>query len=127
MSPTILALLALPLCGGIGVGVWAISYVVDALRPVPQPPTTLSWAPQIPIRSVAVGGARLRYIMAGDGPPLLLLHTLRTQLDLFEQVVPELAHSFTVYALDYPGHGYSAIPRGRYDAAFFAYAVEGFL
>src|SRR5262249_9677075 len=41
--------------------------------------------------------------------------------------VPELAHSFTVYALDYPGHGYSAIPRARYDAAFFAYAVEGFL
>jgi len=41
--------------------------------------------------------------------------------------VPELAKHFTVYALDYPGHGYSDIPKARYDAAFFTDAVEGFL
>jgi pimeloyl-ACP methyl ester carboxylesterase len=127
MSATILVLLALLVCGGIGAVVWAVSYVVDVLRPVPPAPTTLRWAPQIPIRSVAIPGARLRYITAGAGPPLVLLHTLRTQLDLFEQVVPELARSFTVYALDYPGHGYSDSPRARYDAAFFAHVVEGFL
>ena len=57
----------------------------------------------------------------------MLLHTLRTQLDLFEKVVPELSKHFTVYALDYPGHGYSDIPKVRYDAAFFVKAVEGFL
>jgi pimeloyl-ACP methyl ester carboxylesterase len=124
MSPVLLVLL---LGGGIGLGVWSVSYVVEALRPVPQPPTTLRWAPQIPIHYVEVSGSQLRYIMAGAGPALVLLHTLRTQLDLFEQVVPELARSFTVYALDYPGHGYAAIPRGRYDAAFFARAVDGFL
>lgn len=32
-----------------------------------------------------------------------------------------------VYALDYPGHGYSDIPQSRYDAAFFTRSVEGFL
>ena len=57
----------------------------------------------------------------------MLLHTLRTQLDLFEKVIPELSRHFTVYALDYPGHGYSDIPKARYDAAFFTEAVEGFL
>jgi pimeloyl-ACP methyl ester carboxylesterase len=57
----------------------------------------------------------------------VLLHTLRTQLDLLEKVVPELAKHFTVYALDYPGHGYSDIPKAQYDAAFFTRAVEGFL
>jgi pimeloyl-ACP methyl ester carboxylesterase len=41
--------------------------------------------------------------------------------------VPELSKHFTVYALDYPGHGYSDIPQARYDAAFFTKAVEGFL
>jgi pimeloyl-ACP methyl ester carboxylesterase len=41
--------------------------------------------------------------------------------------VPELSKRFTVYALDYPGHGYSDIPQARYDAAFFTKAVEGFL
>jgi pimeloyl-ACP methyl ester carboxylesterase len=32
-----------------------------------------------------------------------------------------------VYALDYPGHGYSDIPKARYDAAFFTEVVEGFI
>jgi pimeloyl-ACP methyl ester carboxylesterase len=124
MSPGFLVLLV----GlGIGVGLWSVSYVVEALRPVPQAPATLRWAPEIPIRYVDVGGCRLRYITAGQGPTLVLLHTLRTQLDLFEKVVPGLATSFTIYALDSPGHGYSAIPRARYDAEFFASSVEGFL
>jgi pimeloyl-ACP methyl ester carboxylesterase len=34
---------------------------------------------------------------------------------------------FTVYALDYPGHGYSDIPNAKYDADFFVRSVEGFL
>jgi len=41
--------------------------------------------------------------------------------------VPELSKRFTVYALDYPSHGYSDIPNARYDASFFTEAVEGFL
>jgi len=112
---------------GLGIGLWLLSHLMEALRPVPQTPTTLRWAPDIPIASLDVGGYRLRYIKAGRGPNLVLLHTLRTQLDLFEKVVPDLAHSFTVYALDYPGHGYSDIPKARYDAEFFADSVERFL
>jgi pimeloyl-ACP methyl ester carboxylesterase len=119
-----LVLLLLP---AVGIGVWLASYLVDALRPAPQPPATLRWAPALPIRYVELGGQRLRYIKAGQGPNLVLLHTLRTQLDLFEKVVPDLARTFTVYALDYPGHGYSEIPKARYDADFFVAAVARFL
>ena len=111
----------------VGFGVWLVSLLVEALRPTPKAPAKLRWAPNIPIHSVEVGGNRLRYIKTGSGPTLVLLHTLRTQLDLFEKVVPELAKRFTVYALDYPGHGFSDIPEARYDAAFFTGAVEGFL
>jgi pimeloyl-ACP methyl ester carboxylesterase len=110
-----------------GSGVWLASYLVDGQRAVPHPPATLRGAPGIPIRYVAAGGQRLRYVQAGQGPNLVLLHTLRTQLDLFEKVVPELAQTFTVYALDYPGHGYSDIPEARYDAAFFVDSVTRFL
>lgn len=120
-------LLALVIFLGLGIGLWLVSFLLEALRPVPQVPTTLRWAPAIPIDYLDIGGCRLRYIKTGRGPNLVLLHTLRTQLDLFEQVVPDLANSFTVYALDYPGHGYSDIPQARYDAAFFAASVEGFL
>lgn len=105
----------------------AISYVIEALRLDPKAPDKLRWAPDIPIRYADIGGVRLRYVKVGSGPCLVLLHTLRTQLDLFEKVVPRLTKSFTVYALDYPGHGYSDIPHARYDADFFVRSVEGFL
>lgn len=61
----------------------------------------------------------------GQGPVLVLLHMLRTQLDLFHKVIPELARGFTVYAVDLPGHGYSDAPDGPYDADFFVRFVEG--
>ncbi|MEP6850996.1 MAG: alpha/beta hydrolase, partial [Acidobacteriota bacterium] len=90
-------------------------------------PAKLLWAPEIPISYVDIDGCKIRYVKVGQGPTLLLLHTLRTQLDLFEKVIPELSKDFTVYALDYPGHGYSDIPKAAYDADFFAHFVEEFL
>ena len=111
----------------VGSVVWLCSFLIEAIRPAPKPPVTLRWAPQVPIEFMEVGGNRLRFIKTGTGPTLVLLHTLRTQLDLFEKVVPELSEHFTVFALDYPGHGFSDIPAARYDAAFFTGTVEGFL
>jgi len=107
--------------------VWLVSFLVEALRPAPTTPQTLAWAPSLKPLFVTVEGARLRYVKVGQGPVLVLLHTLRTQLDLFHKVIPELGRDFTVYALDYPGHGYSDIPDGAYDADFFVKYVNGFL
>jgi pimeloyl-ACP methyl ester carboxylesterase len=112
---------------GVGIGFWLVSFVVETLRPKPKPPAKLRWAPETPIQTIEIDGAKLRYIKTGKGPVLVLLHTLRTQLDLFEKIVPDLSKHFTVYAVDYPGHGYSDIPPARYDASFFAKTVEGFL
>lgn len=120
-------LVALLVFAAAAVGPPVVSLVVEALRPSLSPPKQLRWAPDIPIRYAEVEALRLRYIKAGQGPVLVLLHTLRTQLDLFEKVAPNLAGNFTVYALDLPGHGYSDIPDAKYDAGFFADAVEGFL
>ena len=118
---------ALLVFAGVGIGLWLLSFAVEALRPVPKPPDRLRWLPDTPIEHVEIDGNRLRFIKTGTGPNLVLLHTLRTQLDLFMKVIPELSKRFTVYALDYPGHGYSDIPNARYDAGFFTVAVEGFL
>ena len=117
------------LIGGLAslVTLFLVSYIMEALRPAPKAPERLSWAPGVPIQYVDIGGTKVRYIKVGTGPSLVLLHTLRTQLDLFEKVVPDLAKYFTVYALDYPGHGYSDIPQARYDADFFVRFVEKFL
>ena len=107
--------------------VWLASFLVEALRPAPTTPETLPWDPSLKPVFVTVEGVKLRYLKVGEGPVLLLLHTLRTQLDLFHKVIPDLARDFTVYALDYPGHGYSDIPDGSYDADFFVKYVNGFL
>jgi pimeloyl-ACP methyl ester carboxylesterase len=112
--------------GGVA-GLVLISYLLEASRRAPSPPERLGWAPDVPIRSITVDGVRLRYIVAGDGPPLVLLHTLRTQLDMFQHIVPQLAGRFKVYALDYPGHGYSDIPNVTYSAEYFVGVVAAFL
>jgi pimeloyl-ACP methyl ester carboxylesterase len=73
-------------------------------------------------------GSRLRYFTAGTGPPLVLLHTVRTQLDYFQRVIPLLWDSFTVYALDLPGMGWSDIIAGAsYEAPDLRAAVVEFV
>ena len=105
----------------------AVSFLVEGLRLRPEPPASLYWAPNIPIKSVTIDGNRIRYIKTGKGPTLVLLHTIRTQLDIFEKLVPLLKKSFTIYALDYPGHGFSDIPKADYAPELFVKTVEGFL
>ena len=59
-------------------------------------------------------GSRLRYFTGGTGPSLVLMHTVRTQLDYFQRVIPLLWDSFTVYAVDMPGMGWSDIVPGAH-------------
>ena len=87
-----------------------ISMLLEVLRKQPDTPETLYWSEDIPIQYTTIDGTRIRYIKTGQGPNLVLLHTLRTQLDIFQKVIPELEKDFTVYALDFPGHGFSDIP-----------------
>jgi pimeloyl-ACP methyl ester carboxylesterase len=104
-----------------------LSFAVEALRRPPDEPASPPWAPDLAQRYATVDGIRLRYVKSGQGPALVLLHTLRTQLDIFAKLIPELAGSFTVYALDYPGHGWSAIPSTEYTPALFTDTVGRFL
>jgi pimeloyl-ACP methyl ester carboxylesterase len=104
-----------------------VSYAVEALRPRPRRPDKLPWGPGIPIEYANLGDIRVRYIKTGSGPNLVLLHTLRTQLDIFQKVIPELARHFTVTAYDYPGHGWSDIPRADYAPEDFYRWTAAFL
>ena len=58
------------------------------------------------------GDARIRYLRVGSGPPLVLMHTVRTQLDHFQRVVPLITDAYTVYVIDFPGMGWSDIVPG---------------
>lgn len=70
----------------------------------------------------------LRYRKVGSGPPLVLMHTIRTQLEYFREVVPHLQNLFTVYVVDLPGHGRSRIDRSApYDEPYFRNAMRRFV
>jgi pimeloyl-ACP methyl ester carboxylesterase len=104
-----------------------ISYVVEALRRRPTAPARAPWGPGVSIEYANIGGIQVRYLKAGRGPNLVLLHTLRTQLDIFQKIIPKLAEQFTVYACDYPGHGWSDIPHAKYAPEDFYQWTEAFL
>jgi pimeloyl-ACP methyl ester carboxylesterase len=67
-------------------------------------------------------------VKAGSGPALILLHTVRTQLDHFQLVIPRLTDAFTVFAVDMPGMGWSDIaPGGGYDEPALRQATVEFV
>src|SRR4030081_1956541 len=57
-------------------------------------------------------GARMRYLRAGSGPALILLHGLLGYSFSWRFIIPELARHFTVYAPDMLGAGFSDRPAG---------------
>jgi pimeloyl-ACP methyl ester carboxylesterase len=82
-------------------------------RSRPNVDYTRTWSPSGEIEYVTLAdGTRLRYLKAGSGPALILLHTVRTQLDHFQLVIPKLVDAFTVFAVDMPGMGWSDITPG---------------
>lgn len=61
-------------------------------------------------RFAQVDGLRLRYVRAGQGSPVLLLHGFSSSLYTWREVLPGLARQHDVVALDFPGFGESQIP-----------------
>lgn len=66
---------------------------------------------------VDVAGIRTRYLVAGEGPPVLLLHGTSLAIDAratWFRTIPALTGQFRVYALDMPGFGGTdPAPAGR--------------
>ncbi|WP_225100317.1 alpha/beta fold hydrolase [Streptomyces sp. CoH27] len=70
----------------------------------------------------------LRYLKAGSGAPVVLLHTVRTQAEHFRSLIPLISDDYTVYALDLPGMGYSEIvPGASYQEPAMRAGVERLL
>jgi pimeloyl-ACP methyl ester carboxylesterase len=69
-------------------------------------------------RDVAARGARIRFVEAGSGPPLVLVHDYLASHLTWSDVLPRLAETFHVVVPDLPGFGESEKPspsRYRYD------------
>jgi len=77
--------------------------------------------------TIEVDGLPIRYLTAGTGPPLVLLHGAGDNALDWRWVMPTLAATHRVYAPDLPGSPESARPAVDYSPAFFTRFVAGFL
>lgn len=78
-------------------------------------------------RGVEVGGLPASYLVAGEGPPLVLLHGAGDNALDWRWVLPALGRTHRVYALDLPGSNDSAKPVVDYSPSFFESFVAAFV
>lgn len=97
-------------------------YIAEA--DVNSPETTLT-IPGVTHHRAAVNGTELHYVSAGEaGSPILLLHGFPESWWAFHRVLPLLAESHRVYAVDLRGFGDSSTADGNYSSATSAEDVH---
>ncbi len=71
---------------------------------------------------VSSSGARIYWRWRGSvaKPPLVLLHTIGTDMGIYDRAAPYLEHHFRLLAIDIRGHGASDAPEGDYALALLA-------
>ncbi|MCU0570813.1 MAG: alpha/beta hydrolase [Oculatellaceae cyanobacterium Prado106] len=74
-----------------------------------------------------VDGVRIRYLVAGQGDPLVLIHGWPQHSLMWHTVAPILAENFTVIVPDLRGAGGSAITRDGYDKRTMAEDIRKLL
>jgi pimeloyl-ACP methyl ester carboxylesterase len=73
-------------------------------------------------RDVAARGARIRFVEAGSGPPLVLVHDYLASRVAWDDVLLRLAEHFRVIVPDLPGFGESEKP----PPSRYRYGFDGF-
>lgn len=73
-------------------------------------------------KDVSARGARIRFVEAGAGTPLLLVHDFGATRAMWTETITRLAESFHVVAPDLPGSGASEKP----DPLKYAYGWDAF-
>ena len=72
-------------------------------------------------------GRRVVYRVAGNGPPVVLIHGMLNSSSHWRSVALSLADDHTVIAPDLIGHGDSAAPRGDYSLGAHASSIRDLL
>ena len=83
------------------------------------------------LRRISVDGVEIAYVDEGPAQsthtPVVLVHGIGATLDHWALVIPRIAETRRVVALDLPGFGMSAKPDRRYDPETFAGTIARFL
>lgn len=92
------------------------------MRPARTRPAAMFWRrrnpPREPVAEAQHERARIHYIEAGTGEPLILVHTVGQSFYTWRRVFNRLSEHYRVIAPDLLGHGYSDRP------LTFGYTIE---
>ena len=96
----------------LGLGLLTLGVLAVLLRPERPPGPTGGWLSDAGLepRFAILSGLRVRYVRAGSGPPVVLIHGLASSIFTWRDVLPALALRHEVVALDLPGFGGSDQP-----------------
>jgi pimeloyl-ACP methyl ester carboxylesterase len=89
---------------------------------------TATTAADLEIRETTLHGQRVCYRMAGEGPPIALIHGITSSSAVWVDLMRDLADAgYRVIAPDLFGHGASAKPKGDYSLGAYASGVRDLL
>ncbi|MCX5042592.1 alpha/beta hydrolase [Aldersonia sp. NBC_00410] len=91
----------------------------------PAPLRSVRSEPQLTFRTIH--GYRRAVRIAGEGPPIVLLHGIGDNSLTWAEVMADLSTSYTVIAPDMLGHGRSDKPRADYSVAAYANGLRDLL
>lgn len=80
-----------------------------------------------PEKTAVVYGQTIRFIEAGQGPTVILLHGLGSVKEIWAANMPALSAKYHVYALDQIGFGHSDKPLLEYKIVTFVDFLRGFM
>jgi pimeloyl-ACP methyl ester carboxylesterase len=107
------------------IGILGLASVVYAQRMQPNAATlAMQLGSGFESKFALVNGTQLHYVRGGSGPAIILLHGFPEDWYEFRLVMPRLAKTFTVVALDLRGVGESASAETGYEAANLAEDVH---
>jgi 3-oxoadipate enol-lactonase len=76
---------------------------------------------------INTGEIAINYQETGEGFPLILLHGLSDDLNLWNPLLPELSKKYRTIAIDLRGHGHSAKPEAPYSIHQFSGDLLAFM
>jgi pimeloyl-ACP methyl ester carboxylesterase len=104
-------------CTGLAVTGFAVLSAADSARANSADAAIVS-------QTAVVGGVKLHYLKAGQGPAVILLHGYTQTSRMWRPIMPLLAEKFTVIAPDLPGIGDSEIPKAGLDMKSAAISIH---
>jgi pimeloyl-ACP methyl ester carboxylesterase len=90
-------------------------------------PTAFDWNPALELRLAEIEAGTILYAVAGEGPPVLLLHGFGGEIWMWERQVAALSARYRLYIPDLLGYGYSDRPRVDYTPSLFIDMIRQFM